>query len=404
MKYDLTTLPERKGHDAIAVDAVGIRHWGFEPGAPDEGYDFIPMWVADMNFLTCPAITDALMKRVQTPTFGYFLPRDEYFEEIIRWQSERNGAKDLTREAIGYENGVHGFISSVVDTFTEPGDTILLHRPYYVGFMADIRGKGRKAVYSDLVQDSDGIWRMDYEDMDRKIRENNVKLAVFCSPHNPTGRVWTREELEAAMAVFEKNNVLVVSDEIWADIVLDGNRHIPTQNASAWARQHVLAAYAPSKTFNLAGLIGSYHIIYNEELRSRVERFSEGTHYNEMNMLSMYALLGAYSREGAEWADELRQVLAANCRWAVDFINTRLDGVKVTMPQGTYMLFLDFTEFCERTGHTINEVIEAGWRVGVGWQDGRKFGGPCHIRMNLALPEAKVKEAFGRLLGTILSE
>ncbi len=397
MKYDFTSIIDRQGMDATAVDAAGKRVWGFEPGAPMEGFDFIPMWVADMNFKTCPAITEAIIRRAQHPLFGYFQPKDAYYDSIIRWQEERNHVTGLSRKNIGYENGVHGFISSAIDVLTQPGDKIFLHRPYYVGFIGDIIGKGRRPVYSDLKKDEHGIWRMDYEDMERQIRKNHVRLAIFCSPHNPCGRVWTREEIEKAMDVFQRNDCLVISDEIWSDLTYAGHPHVPTQMVSDWAREHVLAAYAPSKTFNLAGLIGSYHIIYNQALNEKITRFSENTHYNEMNVFSEHALIAAYSSEGQEWTDELRSVLEDNCRTAVDFMQENFKGVDVSMPEGTYMLFLDCTDFCRRTGRTIDQVLRAGWNVGVGWQTGRAFGGECHIRVNLALPKARLMEALERM-------
>ena len=404
MKYDFTSIIDRRGQDATAVDAAGKRVWGFEPGVPMKGFDFIPMWVADMNFKTCPAITDAIIRRAQHPLFGYFVPKDSYYDSIIRWQEERNHVTGLSREHIGYENGVHGFISSVIDVLTQPGDRIFLHRPYYVGFIGDIIDKGRRPVFSDLKKDESGIWRMDYEDMERQIRKNQVRLAIFCSPHNPCGRVWTAEEIEKAMEVFRRNDCLVISDEIWSDLTYTGHSHVPAQMVSEWAREHVLAAYAPSKTFNLAGLVGSYHIIYNQNLNQRITDFSANTHYNEMNVFSEHALIAAYSREGAEWTDELRSVLEDNCRTAVDFIQENFEGVDVSMPEGTYMLFLDCTGFCRRTGRTIDEVLRAGWNAGIGWQTGHAFGGNCHIRVNLALPKTKLMEALGRMRDYVFTD
>ena len=233
--------------------------------------------------------------------------------------------------------------------------------------------------------------------MDAKLKAENIHVAVFCSPHNPCGRVWERWELEKAMEVYRANDCLVISDEIWSDILLNGHTHIPTQSVSDWARQHTVAVYAPSKTFNLAGLVGSYHIIYNKYLRDRVVAKSSKPHYNDMNVLSMHALIGAYSPEGYEWVDELKQVLSDNVNFACDYIQQHFKGVAVSKPQGTYMLFLDCTEWCEKHGKTIDEVQKAGWDVGVAWQDGRMFHGPCAIRMNLALPLSRVQEAFARL-------
>lgn len=396
MKYDFTSMIDRRGKDANAVDNIGRRVWGYEPTAPRDGFDAIPMWVADMNFATAPAVTDALRERIAHPLFGYFVPRPEYARSIIRWQEERHRVTGLTEEAIGYENGVHGFVTSCVETLSRPGEAVFMHAPYYVGFCQDVEGLGRVPIRSELVRDAAGVYRMDYADMDAKLKAANCHLAILCSPHNPTGRVWERWELEKAMEVFERNEVLVISDEIWADIAYTGYRHIPTQMVNEWARQHTLAAYAPSKTFNLAGLIGSYHIIYNKYLRDRVVHCGSRTHYNEMNVLSMHALIGAYSDGGAEWTGELMQVLEQNCRFVSRFLNS-VDGVSATDPEGTYMIFADCTQWCKAHGMTLDELLRAGWDVGVGWQDGRFFGGPCHIRLNAASPFSRIQEAMNRL-------
>lgn len=400
MKYDFTSVIDRRGMDALAVEC-GVKHWGAEPDAPDEGYDFIPMWVADMNFATCPAVTDAIIERVKHPLFGYYRPRPEYFDSIIRWQTERHGYKDLKREYIAYENGVHGCIVSCVNVLSRPGDPIFVHRPTYIGFNADIQGQGRVPVYSDLVKDENGVYRMDYEDMDRKLRENHVHLAIFCSPHNPAGRVWERWELEKAMEVFERNECFVISDEIWSDICYQGHPHTPTVMVNGWSREHAVSIYALSKTFNLAAMCGSYHVIYSDYLRDRISAYSARTAYNEQNVLTMHALLGAYSPAGYEWVDELNTVLEENARIMHEAI-TSIDGVEATMPEGTYMMFVDLTGYCERTGRTHDEVLKAGWKYGVGWQDGNAFGGTCHLRLNLASPTARIKEACDRIKELVL--
>lgn len=397
MKYDFEKNYDRKGMDASAFDAIGEYKWGFEPDAPKEDFDAIPMWVADMNFATCPAVTDAIIKRAQHPIFGYFSPSDEYYDAIIKWHRRNGEYSDLKKEYIGYENGVHGFVTSALKVLTKPGDSVLLHSPYYVGYAADLKDTGLKTVFSELVRDENGTWRMDYADMDRKIKENNIRVSIFCSPHNPSGRVWEREEIEKALAVYEANGVTVISDEIWADIVFAGQHFTPTLCVNDWAKEHVVTGCAPSKTFNLAGLIGSYHIIYNDELREKITKCGEETHYNDMNVLSMHALIGGYSECGAEWLGELTEVLEGNARFAYDYISEHFEGVSTAMPQGTYMMFLDCTENAAKTGRTIDDILKAGWDVGVTWQDGRKFNGPCHIRINLASPLPKIKEAFRRM-------
>ena len=396
MKYDFTSVMDRRGRDAIAIDALGQMP-GMAPDAPKEGFDAIPMWVADMNFPTVPTIPQAIIERASHPAFGYFFPVPEYYDSIIRWHETRNGVTGLTADCIGYENGVLGGVISALTAFAAPGDAVLVHSPTYVGFTSSLSNNGFKIVHSPLRKDAGGVWRMDFDDMDAKIRANKIHVAVFCSPHNPCGRVWERWELERAMEIFRDNDCIVVSDEIWSDIILDGHRHIPLQSVSEDARNRTAAFYAPSKTFNLAGLVGSYHIIYNKYLRDRIRAKSSKPHYNDMNVLSMHALIGAYKPEGYEWVDELREVISGNVSFACDFIRDHFDGIEVSRPEGTYMLFLDCTGWCEAHGKPVTDLLKAGWEVGVIWQNGEDFFGENCIRMNLALPLSRVKEAFDRL-------
>ena len=249
MKYDFTSIMDRHGKDAIAVDGLGT---GFAPAAPKEGFDAIPMWVADMNFPTVPTIQEAIIERTNHPAFGYFNPTDEYFDSIIRWQAKRNGVQGLTKECIGYENGVLGGVISALNCVCSKGDKILIHSPTYIGFTMSLKNNGYEAVHSPLVKDENGVWRMDFEDMEKHLKEEKIHAAIMCNPHNPCGRVWERWELEKAMELYKKYDVYVVSDEIWSDIILSGNKHIPTQSVSEDARQRTAAFYAPSKTFNLA--------------------------------------------------------------------------------------------------------------------------------------------------------
>ena len=393
MKFDFTTIYDRRGKDAMAVDAVEK----IPTFQPNEGFDAIPMWVADMNFATAPSVNAEIAKRIEHPLYGYFMTPDEYYDAIIHWHETRNGVTGLEKEHIGYEKGVLGGLMSALNAVCARGDKVLVHAPTYIGFTGSIENAGYHIVTSDLKQDRYGIWRMDFFDMEMKIKKNDIRAVVFCSPHNPTGRVWEREELEQFMDMAQRLNVTVISDEIWSDLTLRGYKHIPLQSVSEDARNRTIALYAPSKTFNLAGLIGSYHIIYNEALHKRVKKEASTCHYNSMNVLSMHALIGAYSDEGAQWVDELREVLTANVKYACKFIRKNFKGVNVQQPEGTYMLFLDCTRWCEAHGKDIAALEKAGWNVGVAWQDGRMFHGSCAIRMNLALPFSRVQEAFARL-------
>ncbi len=393
MTYDFETMLPRRRMDAVAVDALG--HPGV-PGKPKEGFEALPMWVADMNFPGCPAVTEAIIARAQHPSYGYFSPRDAYFDAILRWQRTRNGVTELERKHIGYENGVLGGVVSTLNVLCSRGDSVLLHSPTYIGFTGSLRDNGYNIVLSPLFRDGRGVWRMDFDDMERRIVEKRIHATVFCSPHNPCGRVWEPWEIEKAMEIFERHNVWVVSDEIWSDILLGGRRHTPTQSVSDWAREHTAALYAPSKTFNLAGLVGSYHIIYNDWLRERQASESGKSHYNMMNVLSMHALIGAYSDAGAQWVDELCQVLSGNVDFACDRLR-KVAGITLAKPEGTYMLYLHCEDWCRAHGKKLDELLRAGWDVGVAWQDGRPFHDDWGIRMNLALPRAKVEEAFARM-------
>ena len=396
MKYDFVSILDRKGKDAMALDGLGMVP-GMAPDPPKDGFDVIPMWVADMNFPTVPTIPEAIIERAKHPAYGYFSLSEEYFSSIIKWQEIRNGVTGLAAEHIGYENGVLGGVVSAVNVLCSKGDHILLHSPTYIGFTNCLKNNGYNMILSPLKLDEHNIWRMDFEDMEKRIQKHNIHTAVFCSPHNPCGRVWERWELDKFMELCRKYDIFVISDEIWSDLTLEGKKHIPTQMISEDARSRTVALYAPSKTFNLAGMIGSYHIIYNRWLRDRIEKESSLPHYNGMNVLSMHALIGAYKPEGYEWVDELKQVLTKNVAYACDYIENHFEGIRVSRPQGTYMLFLDCTDWCNAHDKTIDELLKIGWDVGVAWQDGRAFHGPCHIRMNLALPLSRVQEAFDRL-------
>ena len=383
MKYDFTSIIDRRGFDSIAVDAVYGSDGSWAPRAPKGDFDVIPMWIVDMSFKTAPCVVDAIKKRLEHHIFGYLSPYDRYYNAIINWQKERNGINYIEKKHIGYLNGVLGGVVAAANIFCPKGGNILLHSPTYVGFKHSLIDNGYNLVYSSLVLDEKGIFRMDFEDMERKIVENGIRAAVFCSPHNPSGRVWEKWEIEKAMELFRKHDVFVISDEIWADFVLYKKRHVPTQSVSEDAKMRTVALYAPSKTFNLAGLVGSYSVICNPQIKDRFDKELSLAHLNNVNVLSMHALLGAYTKDGQEWVDELREVIADNIDFACDYIKHHFYGVEFSKPQGTYMLFLDCTKWCEKNGKTLEDVLNSAWDVGVAIQNGNNFGGTCHIRVTL---------------------
>ena len=394
MKYDFTTIMDRGGRNTMAVDGYGMMTQGI---TIKEGVDPIPMWVADMSFATVPTVPQQIIERVNHPEYGYFITPDEYYNSIIEWHEKRNGVTGLTRDCIEYENSVLGGVASALGVLCSKGEKILIHKPTYIGFTMTLKNNGYDAIHSDLVKDENGVYRMDFEDMEKKIVEHNIHTTIFCSPHNPTGRVWERWELEKAMEIFQKHDVMVICDEIWSDLILADNKHIPLQSINEDAKQRVIAEYAPSKTFNLAGLVGSYHIIYNKYLRDRVRKESSLGHYNSANLLSVHALIGAYKPEGYEWVDELRQVLTENVDYACDFFKNEFEGVEISKPEGTYMIFPDFTKWCEKNGRAADEVYAAVVAEGVIWQPGAAFLEPNCMRMNLALPHSRLVEAMDRI-------
>lgn len=351
MKYDFTTLLNRKGHDALALDVLPIKDVEVDPN-----FSTIPMWVADMNYPVFENIQKQMIERINEPHFGYFEIPEDYYKAIQFWQKETHGI-DVEKEAIGYENGVLGILSSALETFSASGEPILVQSPCYIGFIHTLNNLGRKIIDSPL----------------------------------------KKEEIQTFMDICKKHDVLVFSDEIWSDLVRKENTHIPTQSISEDAKKRTIAAYAPSKTFNLAGLVGSYHIVYDKYLRDRLNKQASLSHYNSPNILSVHALMGAYCKEGLYWVNELNEVISNNIDYALDFIHNNFKGIEVIKPEGTYMLYLDCTKYLDTHDITMDELLKKGVHYGVCWQDGRPFMNPNTIRMNLALPSILVEEAFSRL-------
>lgn len=398
-KYDFTTVVDRTGLDSSKWERIPI------PGAEVlPGFSHIPMWVADMDFPTAPSVIAAIQARLAaSPSMGYFgLEGTGFYDAIKGWQKRRNGVEIEDNDVISYENSVLGGVANVIRTYTKEGEPVLLHSPTYVGFTATVNATGRKIILSELKQDAEGTYRMDFADMEAKIVENNIKVAIFCNPHNPTGRVWDKEEIQAFVELMVKHGVHIVADEIWSDFIVGDKKHTPTQSVSPLAKEAVAAMYACTKTFNLAGLVGAYSIIYNKETRDECRRLAAQTHYNQPNILSVHALVGAYN-DGEEYVNELIKVIQSNLNHAYDVIQTWGGLVKTQKPQGTYVMFLDWTEFCEKRGKTMDEVLNKCVSVGVICQDGRPFHGPCHARFNFACPHSSVVEAFDRLTKYVIN-
>ena len=384
MQYDFDEVIERRGTGALKYEAL-LPRWGRD--------DLIPLWVADMDFRTPPFIMEAIRRRCEHEILGYTVKPRAFFEAIRDWVDRRHGWK-VNASEIGFAPGIVPGISSAIQCFTEPGDKIMIQPPVYHPFAMIIRENGREIVNNPLILEN-GRYRMDFNHMQEAV--HGCRMFILCNPHNPGGRVWSPEELRRVAEICTANGTLVVSDEIHADLTLPGRRHTVFATVSEQARMNSVTYMAPSKTFNLAGLVGSYHIVYNSWWRDRMEKESSLSHYNMMNVLSMHALIGAYKPEGYEWTDELCEVLTGNIDFACDYIEKHFEGVTVSKPQGTYMLFVDCTDWCKAHGKTIEDVEHACWDVGAAIQDGTMFFGPCHLRMNLASPRSRIEEAFHRM-------
>ena len=383
---DFDRIINRRNTDCLKYDFAVKR------GMPA---DVLPLWVADMDFETSSYIEDALVERAKMGIYGYSDAQTPYFGAVAGWM-KRHHSWEPKEEWLVKTPGVVFALAMAVKAYTEPGDAVLIQSPVYYPFSEVIADNGRRVVSSTLVLGDDNRYHMDVADFEEKLKSENVKLFFLCNPHNPVGRVWTKEELTVIGDLCVQYGVTVVSDEIHGDFIFKGEHQVFAGIKKEY-EDITITCTAPSKTFNLAGLIGSYHIIYNDWLRDRILKESSLSHYNSMNLLSMYALIGAYKPEGYEWVDELKEVLSGNINYACDYIEKHFEGIHVSKPEGTYMLFLDCTEWCQKHGKSITELQAAGIEVGVIWQDGVAFHGPCHIRMNLALPFSRVKEAFERL-------
>lgn len=384
INYDFTSILDRRGQDADSVDHIS--------GVLD-GYDVIPMWIADMSFPTAPPITDAIRGRLDKPHFGYFSPRQEWYDSIIRWHKSRNGM-EYPQSDIGYVNSVLGGMVACYEAFTNPGDYVLTHNPRYTGY-GTIEGCGRRSLYTDLKKDDRGVWRMDFDDIESKIRQYHIRVFALCSPHNPTGRVWEKEELHTLVDICRRHGTIIVSDEIWSDIMIDDSRHVPTLSVKG-ADEITVALYSVTKTFSLAGLRGAYSVIPDPDLRSRFSAVLGRTMLNMMSALSMYALIGAYSEDGERWLNQLLCVLSDNVNTAFRRLSAH-GGIEVAKAQGTYLLYPETGKWEKNNGVSHDELVKRGIERGVIWIDGDGFGIPNTIRINTAVPASRLSEALDRL-------
>ena len=351
-----------------------------------------PMWIADMDFAVPDCVLDEIRARLEHPVFGYSDPDPRFAQAVIQWAQDRHGITDLQPEYIRCQNSALGGVVTAIQTLTQPGDPVLVHLPNYNGFTKAISDAGRRLVGSPLVQDKNGIFRIDLEDMDRRIQEEHIKCLIFCSPHNPTGRVWTREEIEAVCRLCEKRGIFLISDEVWSDFVFAPAQHISTTQVSPYAHEHTITLNGASKTFNLAGLHASYSIVYSGELRRVYHKLSDASHCNAPNTLSLAALIGAYTG-GRAYVDELVSYIRRNMELVHSFIGREVPNVRSYLPEGTYTMWLDFTA----TGRSEEENSRRMGAEGLVINPASDYNGNNWFRMNTACPRSLVEQALQQL-------
>ena len=380
MNYDFDAVIDRCGTNSIKHDFTRER------GKPD---GIIPMWVADMDFAAPPEVLMDIHKLINHGVFGYTEPKDGYYEAVAGWFNSRFGY-NVTRHEIIKTPGVVFALAQAVRAFTEPGDAVIVQTPVYYPFFSIISDNERKLVFNPLVYDN-GKYSIDYEDFERKIIKHAVKLYILCSPHNPVGRVWTRGELEIINGICIKHGVTVVSDEIHCDFVWPGHTH----TCFGLINENAVIATAPTKTFNLAGLQSSNIFIRDPELREKLKTEIGRSGFGQMNMLGLAACQSAYSK-GGEWLGAMNAYLAENIRYMREFISASIPKIRFVEPEGTYLVWLDFSEYGLSQDELDRRITED---AGLWLSSGITFGaeGEGFQRVNIACSKATLITALGQL-------
>lgn len=353
--------------------------------------DVYPMWVADTDFRAPDFITEAMKKRLDHGIFGYTFLDDEYFNSIIGWVNRRHGW-DIKKDWIKYSPGVVPSLFACVLAYTEPNDKIIVQTPVYFPFYSAVKETGRQLIKNPLVL-SEGRYKMDLEDLKSKI-DKDTKMLILCSPHNPTGNVWQKDEIIELCNICIENDILILSDEIHADIVYEGFKHIPTAALSEEIAKRTITLMAPSKTFNIAGLNSSFIVSNNKELVEKFSKQIEGLHIGP-NIFAIEATKAAYNF-GDEWVDDLIKYYTENKAIVKSFLQNEFSNVKLIEPEGTYLLWLDFRKLGLKRSEINKILIE---KAKLGLSDGFMFGpeGDGFQRMNIGCPSSKLKESLKSL-------
>ena len=354
--------------------------------------NLLPMWVADMDFLTAPCVMEALKDRLEQGIFGYTTRPSSYNESIVNWLDNRFSWK-INQEWLMFSPAVITSISLLIQNLTQKNDKIMIQEPVYSPFHNIVESNERNLVISALVKLDDGSYVMDYEDIEAKIKD--VKVFILCNPHNPVGRVWTREELTRLGEICLKHNVLVISDEIHSDIILKNHKHTPFASISKEFRENTITCMAPTKTFNLAGLQSSFLVISNPYYYEVMDKAFSILDIKRNNAFSLVATEAAYNY-GEDWLYELIKYIEDNVDFAIDYIKNHIPQLKVKKPEGTYLLWVDFSNLNVDKEDLKNALINKG-RIAL--SDGSSFGigGAGYYRINLACPRSIVLEGLKRI-------
>lgn len=354
--------------------------------------NLLPMWVADMDFLTAPCVMEALKDRLEQGIFGYTTRPSSYNESIVNWLDNRFSWK-INQEWLMFSPAVITSISLLIQNLTQKNDKIMIQEPVYSPFHSIVESNERSLVISPLVKLDDGSYVMDYEDIEAKIKD--VKIFILCNPHNPVGRVWTREELTRLGEICLKHNVLVISDEIHSDIILKNHKHTPFASISKEFSENTITCMAPTKTFNLAGLQSSFLVISNPYYYEVMDKAFSILDIKRNNAFSLVATEAAYNY-GEDWLYELIKYIEDNVDFAIDYIKNHMPQLKVKKPEGTYLLWVDFSNLNVDKKDLKNALINKG-RIAL--SDGSSFGigGDGYYRINLACPRSMVLEGLKRI-------
>lgn len=391
-KYDFDRQLDRGDCRAMKYDSL-LELFGRE--------DITPMWIADMDFAVCPAITDAMKHRLEYPVFGYCAPPESYWQSIISWLRRRHGL-DVKREELAFVSGVVKGIAFTINYFTRPGDKIVIQPPVYHPFRIVSEGNSLTVIENPLVK-GDGEWfyRMDLEGLEKIFAEEHPRMMILCNPHNPVGLQWDADTLRSVAALARKYGVIVISDEIHGDLMLYGRRHIPFSSVSDDAAAVSVTFGAPSKTFNIPGMASSWMIVRNKELREPFYRWMEINEFSTPFSSATIAAEAAYTH-GEPWLDELIPYLEDNIRATEEFCARNMPAIQPVRPQASFLIWLD----CRRLGLTQEQLVNMFVnKAHLALNDGTMFGrqGTGFMRLNIAMPRARLIKCLGSLSEAVRS-